>query len=72
MLLQYSRDVDALEDIDPVTAGIQPRDEGKRTTGHYYGTDVQYNNGIVDFNFGADHLTYFKKNTGEKPKSSYP
>lgn len=71
MLLQYSRDVDALEDIDPVTAGIQHGDEGKRTTGHYYGTGFQYNNGKVDFNFGADHLTYSKKTTGEKPKSSY-
>ena len=70
-LLQYSRDVDALEDIDPDTAGIQHGEEGKRTTGHYYGTGFQYNNGKVDFNFGADHLTYSKKTTGEKPKSSY-
>lgn len=44
-LLQYSRDVDALEDIDPDTAGIQHGEEGKRTTGHYYGTGFQYNTG---------------------------
>ena len=70
-LLQYSRDVDALEDIDPQRVGIQHGEEGKRTTGHYYGTGFQYNNGKVDFNFGADHLTYSKRTTGEKPKSSY-
>lgn len=69
-LLQYSRDVDALEDIDPDTAGVQHGEEGKRTTGHYYATGFQYNNGKVDFNLGADHLTYAKKTTGEKPKSS--
>lgn len=70
-LLQYSRDVDALEDIDPDTAGVQHGEEGKKTTGHYYGTGFQYNNGKIDFNLGADHLTYSKKTTGEKPKSSY-
>ncbi|WP_462336960.1 porin [Parasutterella excrementihominis] len=70
-LLQYSRDVDALEDIDPDTAGVQHGEEGKRTTGHYYATGFQFNNGKLDFNLGADHLTYAKKTTGEKPKSSY-
>lgn len=70
-LLQYSRDVYALEDIDPDTAGVQHGEEGKRTTGHYYATGFQFNNGKLDFNLGADHLTYAKKTTGEKPKSSY-
>lgn len=70
-LLQYSRDVNGLEDIDPNTQGVQHGVEGKDSTSHYYGIGMQYNDKVIDFNIGADHLTYSKKITGDKPKSSY-
>lgn len=71
LLLQYSRDVDGLEDIDPNKAGIQHGEEGKSSTGQYYAIGFQYNNKKVDFNLGTDHLTYSKNAAGIKPKGAY-
>lgn len=70
-LLQYSGDVNALEDIDSNKPGTQHGIEGKSSTSHYYAAGLQYNNKTVDFNVGADHLTYSRSASNVKPESSY-
>lgn len=71
LLAQYSRDFDGLEDIDPITSGVQHGTEGKNTTSHYYAVGLQFNNKAIDFNIGTDRLTYSKNTLGIKPKSAY-
>jgi predicted porin len=71
LLAQVSSDVNTLEDLDSATDGIQHGTEWKDSTGHYYGVGLQYDAKNVNFNFGADRLTYSRTLQGTKPKDSY-
>ena len=70
LFLQYSRDTDTLEDIDPVTEGVQHGKEGRSNTSHYYGVGTRFKDKTKEFSVMFERLSYARQVSGFRPTSA--
>lgn len=70
LFLQYSRDTDTLEDIDPITEGVQHGEEGRSNTSHYYGVGTRFKDKTKEFSVMFERLSYARQVSGFRPTTA--